>query len=229
MERLFEQQLEVLSVTLQRMGGLVEQAIGRSVDALVNRDEALARQVIADDKEVDELELKVDRMIMEILARYQLAARDLRLVTTAMKIAPDLERIGDHAVNVSERVVDLLREPPLKPLVDVRLMAQRAQEMLRRALDAFVTNDAAAARSVILMDDELDDRMESVFRELLSHMIENPQTITRSIRLAFIAKYFERIGDQATNICEQVVYMVEGEVIKHPRITGMAHSGGEEE
>lgn len=220
MERHFEQQLELLSASLQRMGGLVEQAIGRSVDALVNRDESLARMVVEDDKQVDQLELEIDRLIMEILARYQLAARDLRLVTTAMKIAPDLERMADHAVNISERVIDLIREPPLSPIVDVRSMAQRAQEMVHRSLDAYVTHDAALARAVIRLDDELDERMEAVFRALLSHMIENPATITRSIRLTFIAKYFERIGDQATNVCEQIVYMVEGQVIKHPRLTG---------
>ncbi len=219
MERHFESELENLSVSLQRMGGLVEQAIGRSVESLVRRDESLARSVIEDDAQIDQLELEIDRSVMEILARYQLAARDLRFVTTAMKIVPDLERIGDHAANVSERVLDLLKEPPLDPVVDVRMMAQRAQEMLHRALDAFVAGDAAAARRVIMMDDELDRRMETMFRELLTHMMEKPETITRSIRLTFIGKYFERIGDQATNICEQVVYMVEARVIKHPGLT----------
>lgn len=215
MERHFEQQLEALAAAVQRMGGLVEQAIGKSVEALVKRDPALAAEVIREDQQIDELELEIDKMVMETLARYQLAARDLRFVTTAMKIVPDLERMADHAVNICQRSIELNAEPPFRPLVDIPMMARRAQEMVRGSLDAFVTRDAAAARAVIAMDDDLDRRMEQVFRVLLSYMLEDPRTITRSIRLTFVAKYFERIGDQATNICEMVVYMAEGRVIKH--------------
>lgn len=215
MERHFEHQLELLATTIQRMGGLVEQAIGKSVEALVKRDPALAAEVIREDQQIDELELEIDKMVMETLARYQLAARDLRFVTTAMKIVPDLERMADHAVNICQRSIELNAEPPFRPLVDIPMMARRAQEMVRGSLDAFVSRDAAAARAVIAMDDDLDRRMEQVFRVLLSYMLEDPRTITRSIRLTFVAKYFERIGDQATNICEMVVYMAEGRVIKH--------------
>ena len=169
--------------------------------------------------EVDRLELEIDELCMEMLAMQQPVARDLRFIATAMKIVVDLERMGDLAVNVSERTLELNEEPQLKPFIDIPLMARRAQEMVHGALDAFVARDPAAARRVIAMDDELDHRMEQIFRELLSYMIEEPSSITRALRLNFIAKYFERMGDQATNVCEQVVYMTEARVIKHPRLT----------
>jgi phosphate transport system protein len=189
------------------------------VAALVGRDSDLARRVVEHDADVDRLELTIDRLCMEMLALHQPMARDLRFVTTAMKITTDLERIADLAVNVSERAIELNEEPPLKPFVDLPLMARRAQQMVHGALDAFVQRDVAAARAVIAMDDDLDRRMEQIFRELVSYMVEDRHTITRALRLNFVAKYFERIGDQATNVCEQVVYMAEGQVIKHPVIS----------
>jgi phosphate transport system protein len=215
MERHFIHELEQLAALIYRMGGMVERSIGNATRALVDRDIDLARRTVAEDEAIDQMELDVDSATMRLLALYQLAARDLRFVTTAMKITPDLERMADHAVNICERAIELAHETPLKPYVDLPLMAHRAQEMVRGALDAFVQRDANAARRVIAMDDDLDRRMETVFRELLSFMLEDPRTISRAIRLIFIAKYFERIGDQATNICEQVVYMSEGTVIKH--------------
>jgi phosphate transport system protein len=218
-QRHFEEQLDILSEKILVLGGLVEESIGKSVSALVDRDSDLARQVIADDAQMDRLELEIDQLCMEMLALQQPFARDLRFVTTAMKITTDLERIGDLAGNISERAIELNEEPQLKPFIDIPLMARRAQEMVRGALDAFVQRDAKAARAIILMDDDLDERMEQIFRELLSYMLENPETITRALRLTFVAKYFERIGDQATNVCEQVVYMTEGRVIKHPLLT----------
>jgi phosphate transport system protein len=211
----FEQQLTLISEKVLRMGGAVEEAIGKSIRALVDRDSTLATEVVATDSEIDKLELEIDDLCMEVLARHQPMARDLRFITTAMKITPDLERIADHAVNVSERVRELNEEPPLRTLVDMPLLARRAQEMVRGALDAFVRCDAKTARAVIAMDDEVDERMEHVFRVLLSHMMEKPQVISRAMRMTFIAKYFERIADQATNICEMVVFMAEARVIKH--------------
>lgn len=211
----FEKQLEHISETLLRMGGQVEEAIGKSIRALVDRDANLAREVIGNDNEIDRLELEIDDLCMEFLARNQPLARDLRFIATAMKITPDLERIGDHAVNVCERILELTEEPPLRTLVDMPLLAKRAQEMVRGALDAFVRHDAEAARAVIRLDDELDERMDQIFRVLLSHMLEDPRVISRALRSTFIAKYFERIGDQATNICEQIVFMAEARVIKH--------------
>jgi len=218
--RHFQEKLDDLSLKLLRLGGLVEEAIGRSVLALVGRDSALARRVMSDDAEVDRLELEVDHLCMEILALQQPFARDLRFITTAMKLTTDLERMGDLAVNVAERALELNEEPLLKPLIDIPLMARRAQEMVHGALDAFVRRDADAARLVILRDDDLDRRMELVFRELLALMIQDSRSVARAVRLTSVAKYFERIGDHATNVCEQVVFMIEGRVIKHPGLTG---------
>jgi phosphate transport system protein len=219
LQRHFEEQLDILSEKILVMGGLVEEAIGKCVAALVDRDSDLARAVIAEDARVDRLELEIDQICTSILALQQPFARDLRFVTTAMKITTDLERIADLAVNICERALELNEEPQLKPLVDIPVMARKAQEMVRGALDAFVQRDPDSARAVIRMDDTLDARMEQVFRELLSYMMEDPKTITRALRLIFVAKSFERIGDQATNICEQVVYMTEGRVIKHPYLS----------
>ena len=209
------EQLEQLSELILRMGGLAEEAIGKSVRALVDRDSELAHQVLSGDSPVDALELEIDDLCVEILARHQPLARDLRFVATAMKITPDLERIADHAVNVAERTLELNEEPPLTALVDMPLLAGRAQRMVRGALDAFMRHDPQAALDVIRMDSELDHRMEQVFRVLLSYMLGDPKTISRALRMMFVAKYFERIGDQATNICEQIVYMTEARVIKH--------------
>jgi phosphate transport system protein len=211
----FHEQLEVLAEKILRLGGMAEEAIGLSVRALVERDSDLARQVIEGDHEVDRLENEIDEMCMELLARNQPMARDLRFIATAMKITPDLERAADHAGNIAERAIELNREPPLDALVDIPQLATRAQEMIRGALDAFVRADADAARAVIRMDDEVDRRMEQTFRILLSHMLEQPSSVARALRLTFVAKYFERIADQATNISELVVYMAEARVIKH--------------
>ena len=204
---------------IARAARLVEETIGNVVSALVNRDSDLARRVITDDHKVDRLDLEIDQIGMEILGLHQPVARDLRFVITAMKITNDLERIADLCTNVAERAIELNEEPQLKPFIDIPLMARRAQEMVRGALDAFVQRDAAAARAVIKMDDELDDRMEQVFRELLSFMVEDTKTTTRCLRLMFVAKYFERMGDQATNVGEQIVFMAEGRVIKHPKLS----------
>jgi phosphate transport system protein len=211
--------LEKISEKILVMGGLVEDAIGRALNALVDRDSELARRVVDEDVLVDRLELEIDHLSLEALALKQPYARDLRLVTTAMKITTDLERIGDLAVNVSERAIELNAEPQLKPFVEIPMMALRAQEMVHGALDAFVRRDADLARAVIAMDDDLDRRLEQVFRDLLAYMMEKPASITRALRLTFVSKYFERVGDQATNICEQVVYMTEGRVIKHPAVS----------
>jgi len=218
--RHFDDQLDLLSDKLLRMGGLVEEAIARCVQALVERDSDVAEQLIESDIEVDRIELEIDHLCTEMLALHQPMARDLRFIMTAVKINTDLERIGDLACNVAERALELNLEPQLKPYIDIPVMARRAAEMVHRSLDAFVQRDSQAAREIMRMDDELDSRMEQVFRELVSFMIEDPRTITRALRLTFVAKSFERMGDHTTNICEQVVYMAEGRVIKHPGITG---------
>ena len=219
LQRHFQERLDALSEKILVMGGLVEEAIGNCVSALVDRNSILAKRVMIDDERVDKLDLEIDLIGMEILGLQQPLARDLRFVITAMKITNDLERIADLATNVADRALELNEEPQLKPFIDLPLMARRAQQMVRGALDAFVQRDAAGARAVIAMDDELDMRMEQIFRELLSFMIEDHKTITRALRLMFVAKYFERMGDQATNIGEQIVFMTEGRLIRHPAIT----------
>lgn len=218
--------MDRLADRVLRLGGMVEQSIGRASRALVDRDEELARKVIATDQEIDRLELEIDDLCMEILARFQPVAGDLRFVTMSMKATTDLERIGDLAVNICERALELAAEPPLQPAADLPLMANAAQEMLRSALEAFVHRDSIKARATIEMDDQLDRRMAHVFRSLLNQMIENPRTISRALRLTFVAKYFERIGDMATNLCEQVFFMTEGRVIKHSGIPGRNRDAG---
>lgn len=211
--RHFDREIEGLKEKLLRFGGMVEHAISESIRALQERDTAGAERVIATDAEIDHMELELDADTLHLIATMQPAAGDLRFVTTAMKITPELERIADLAVDVCERVVELNREPALKQL-NPRL-AFIAQDMVKQSLDAFVRRDPVLAREVIARDDEVDLLTEQSFRELLTYMLEDSRNISRAIRLTFVGKYFERIADSATNICEQVVYLAEGKVIKH--------------
>ena len=213
--RHFDRDIEHLKELLLRMGAMVEDAMAESIRALLERDTAVAERVINSDSTIDQMELEIDAHTVELIAKMQPAATDLRFVATAMKITPELERIADLAVDVCERAIELNREPPLKPLIDIPRLARIAQEMVRQSLDAFVRRDATLARQVIARDDEVDLLTEQSFRELLTYMLEDSRNISRAIRLTFIGKYFERIGDGATNICEMVVYLVEGKVIKH--------------
>ncbi|HZI93090.1 MAG TPA: phosphate signaling complex protein PhoU [Patescibacteria group bacterium] len=215
LERHFEKELDRLKEALLRLGSKAERAIEESMRALTKRDADLAREIMARDEELDQLELEADQICTDLLALRQPIARDLRFIIMALKIAPELERIGDLAGNIAERAMELAEEPPLKPLIDVQRMASIAREMVRLSLDAFVRRDAQAARAVITRDDELDTLMEQDFRVLLSYMLEDPRAIGRGLRLLMVAKYLERIGDGATNICEMVVYLVEGRVIRH--------------
>ena len=175
----------------------------------------LAAQVIENDRQVNTMDVAVDEACLELLALQQPAARDLRFITTAMKISTELERMSDLAENICERAIELHEEPQLKPYIDIPLMAEHAIKMVGEALDAFVRGDSVLARKVLDEDDYIDDLNEQIFRELLSFMMENPQTISRAIRLSFISKYIERIADHATNVAELVVYMVEGKIIRH--------------
>jgi phosphate transport system protein len=215
LERHFEKELERLTETILRLGSLAERAIGDALRALVERDTFIAQRVIREDEGMDQLELEVDHICTDLLALRQPIARDLRFIITALKIAPEIERIGDLAGNISERAIELADEPLLKPFIDIPRMASITQEMLKDSLDAFIRRDAGAARAVIGKDDEVDALMEQLFRELLSYMIEDPRTISRALRLMMVAKYLERMGDGATNICEMVVYLAEGRVIRH--------------
>ena len=214
-QRHFDEELVELKTKLLRMAGLAEDQIDKALTALVNRDSALARQVIERDHQVNALDVEIDEDCIRLLALHQPAARDLRLITTAMKIATELERISDLAENVCERAIELNEEPQLKPYIDIPRMGRWARMMVKESIDAFVKDDAILARKVLADDDFVDDLMEQLFRELLSFMLESPQTITRAIRLSFIAKYLERMADHATNIAELVVYLVEGKIIRH--------------
>jgi len=214
-QRHFDEELSDLKSKLLRMAGLTEDQIDKALTALVTRDSALARQVIERDHHVNTLDVEIDEECIRLLALHQPAARDLRLVTTAMKISTELERISDLAENISERAIELNEEPQLKPYIDIPMMGRMARGMVKESIDAFVKDDSTIARKVLTNDDFVDDLMEQIFRELLSFMIEDTRTITRAIRLSFIAKYLERIADHATNIAELVVYLVEGKIIRH--------------
>ena len=215
MERHFEEDFDKIKSKILMMGSLVEDQIRNALTALVERDEALARQVIENDRNVNTFDVEIDEMALDALVRYQPVAKDLRFVTTAMKISTELERMSDLAENICERALELNEEPQLKPYIDIPHMAERARIMVKESLDAFVKMDSALARKVIHDDDFVDNLTEQLFRELLSFMMENPKTISRAIRLSFIAKYIERLGDHATNVAELVVYLVEGKIIRH--------------
>ncbi len=219
-QRHFDEELAVLKTKLLRMAGLAEDQIDKALTALVTRDSALARQVIERDHQVNALDVEIDEESILLLALHQPAAHDLRLVTTMMKIATELERISDLAENVCERAIELNEEPQLKPYIDIPRMGTLARKMVKESIDAFVKDDAVLARKVLLDDDYVDDLMEQLFRELLSFMLEDTRTISRAIRLSFIAKYLERMGDHATNIAELVVYLVEGKIIRHTTSPG---------
>lgn len=217
MKRHFDQDFDQLRELMLRMGAMAEDAIAQSIRALVERDSAIAERVIALDDDIDLLELEADRLTMELIAKMQPAASDLRMVVTAMRITPELERIADLAQDVCERAIELNREAPLKPLIVIPRLAQIAQDMVRQSIDAFVRQDADLAREVIMRDDYLDELTEHSFRELLTYMLEDSRNISRAIRLTFCGKYFERIGDSATNIAEMVVYLVDGRIVKHQK------------
>ncbi|PYQ35515.1 MAG: phosphate transport system regulatory protein PhoU [Acidobacteria bacterium] len=222
MQRHFDKDIEELKDLLLRMGAMVEDSIMQSIRSLLERDTALAQEVISNDDRIDQMELEIDRRTLELIAKMQPTAVDLRFVATVMKVTPELERIADLAQDVCERVIELNREPPLKAMVAIPRLAQDAQGMVRAALDALVRRDVSLARSVITQDDSVDQQTEQSFRELLTYLLEDPRNISRAIRLTFIGKYFERMADGATNICEMVVYLVEGKMIKHAY--GTAHN-----
>jgi phosphate transport system protein len=214
-QRHFDRDIEEIKDLLLRMGAMVEEAMQQSIRALLEGDLAIAEQVIANDDRIDQMEVQIDQHVIELIAKMQPAAVDLRFVATVMKITPELERIADLAQDVCERVTELSREPSIKPMVYLPRLAADTQTMVREALDAFVRGDAALARKVIDQDDVVDQLTEDSFRALLTYMLENPRNISAAIRLTFIGKYFERMADGTTNICEMVVYLVEGRMIKH--------------
>jgi phosphate transport system protein len=210
-----EKDLEKIKEHILKMGAFVEDAIQKSIKSLVERDRDLAIQVIDGDAIVNNFDVEIEEECIRFLAIWQPTGSNLRLVTTAIKIITDLERMGDLAVDVCERSIELLDEPPLKPYIDIPRMAEAAQKMLKDSLDSFVSRDADLALRVCASDDFVDNLNHQIFNELLLYMLKDPKNISRAVRLTYITKYLERVADHATNIAEMVVYMVQGKVIRH--------------
>lgn len=215
LERHFDQELQELKGSLLRMVGLVEQSIGEAVRSLVERDDALAERVIQEDARIDEMEVAIEETCLRLLALRQPIAVDLRFITSAMKINNDLERMADQAVNIAERALEINKEPLLKPLIDIPRMSELAQCMVKESLDAFIHRDVELARRVCGRDDEMDHLRDQVFRELLTYMMQDPRTINRAVYLILVTRHLERIADLATNVAEDVVYFVQGRIIRH--------------
>ena len=215
MERHRDQDLDKIRQSLLRMGGVVERMIQEAMRALMDRDQPRAQAVIRTDDEVDHLQVETDALCNRMLALQQPTAVDLRFLVATMKIATDLERMGDSAVNVAQAVEVLNQEPPLKPYIDLPRLADLTQSMVRDALDSFVRRDARAALDVCRRDDDVDGLYKQLFRELVTYMIEDPKNITRALHLLLIARNYERIADHATNVAEDVIFYVEGRDIRH--------------
>ena len=213
--RHFLEELEELQKRLLEMAGLVESAIHDSVLSLTEEDEERAQQVLLNEARINQLEIEVDDLATGLLALQQPMAKDLRFLTAAIKINNDLERMGDLAVNIVERSLSLLRQPPVKPLIDIPRMAQLAESMVRQSLDSFVKRDADLARRVLLSDDAVDDLRDAIYQELVSYMERDPSTISRALDLVFVARNLERIADHATNIAEDVLFLVRGIDVRH--------------
>lgn len=212
---IFDEELVRLNGLVLQMGSLVEMAIKNSVQSIVARDNELARKVIDGDHQVNTLDIEIDEESIRLIALRQPMAGDLRLITTAMKITADLERMGDLAVNIAQRAIELNKEPVLKEYIDIPRMREIAQGMTRDALDAFVKRDMKLAKDVIMRDDEIDDLKHKILSELLFLMTENSSIICRAMRVTFVAQYLERIADHATNMAEMVLYLIEGKIIRH--------------
>jgi len=215
MERHFDQQLGALRKNLIQMASLVETAIANAIKSLIERDSKLAQGVIKSDEDIDSLELEIDKQCVDLLALRQPLAIDLRFITSSIKITNNLERMGDLAVNIAERVIPLSQEPQLKPLIDIPRMATITQTMVKDSIDAFVNRDTELARSVYERDSTVDALNDQIFRELLTYMMQDPRNITRAVHLVLISRHLERIADHSTNIAEEIVYIVKAKVVKH--------------
>jgi phosphate transport system protein len=216
MERHFDDELKQLRVDILKMSDLTREAITKSIEALTNRDKAQAQNVINDDNNIDELELIVDEKCIDLIARYQPMAKDLRFITTGLKLNAELERIADLAVDIAQRVLELSDKPLLKPLIDIPKLADVSQNMVREAIDSFIKKDVDLAKKVIASDSEADKLRNKISSELVNdYMSRDAATATRAVPLLLIARHLERICDHASNISEDVIYMVEGKMIKH--------------
>jgi phosphate transport system protein len=207
-----DRDLNAVQDDLLRMGGLLDTAIAKSLEALAHRDQNLARQIVADDAHVNALRFHIEEACVALIATQQPAARDLRAVLAAMIIVSEMERMGDYAAGIAKTVLRMGDEPLLKPLIDLPRMADECRTMVRRALDAYVAHDAEMARAVAARDDVIDNLYNQIFRELLTYIVEDPHTITRALYLLFAAHNLERIGDRAVNISERVIFMTSGEL-----------------
>ena len=229
-DRPFDEELRLLKEKLLEMASRAEEQIGLSVRGLKDRKEEMACEVLEREEAVNRLDIELDEMSMRLLALRQPMAADLRFITSAMKIGSDLERIGDLAVNIAERTMELLKFPQLKPLIDIPRMAEMSQAMVRDALNAFVNGDAELAKDVCQRDDQVDQLNDQIFRELLTFMMADATTIPRAVDLILVGRHLERIADHATNIGEDVIYMVRGKTIKHHveegRFTGLKGCAG---
>jgi phosphate transport system protein len=216
MKRHFDEELKELHRDILKMGALAQESISRSIEALKNRDKTEARNIIDDDSKIDELELVIDEKCIDLIARYQPMAGDLRFITAGMKINAELERIADLAVDIAQRVLELADKPLLKPLIDIPKLSTVAQNMVRDAIDSFIKRDAALARKVVQSDTEADKLRNSICAELINdYMAKDAATANRAVPLLLIARHLERICDHTTNIAEDVIYRVEGKTIKH--------------
>ncbi len=215
METHFQKELQDLKQDLLRMAALVEEAISTAVQSLIKRDLDLAKKTFEGENQINGMEIDIEDKCLKLLALRQPMAVDLRFITSAMKIITDLERMGDQAVNIAERAISLNQEPQLKPYIDIPKMAEITQSMVKDVLDAFVTQNSKLARSVCERDDLVDGLNDQVFREILTFMMSDPQTITRAVHLMIVCRCLERIADHATNIAEDVIFMLDARVIKH--------------
>jgi phosphate transport system protein len=213
--RHFEVELQALKNRLLGMGALVEERVHGAMQALMERRVEAAEAIVAGDAEVNELQIEIDDRCLKLLALQNPMASDLRLITAAMKINADLERIGDQAVNIAENAVKVAAAPPLRPLMDLPRMAELAEGMTRDSLDAFVRRDADLARDILARDDEVDQLKDQIFRVLLTHMMADPGTIERALSLILVSRNLERIADHATNIAEDVIFVVEAKDVRH--------------
>lgn len=216
MERHFDQELKELNMDILKMGTLAEEVIFKSIEALKNRDNNLAKSVIENDSIIDKLELSIDERCIDLIARYQPMAKDLRFITTGMKINAELERIADIAVDIAQRTQELLDKPQLKPLIDIPKLTTIAQNMVKMSIDAFVNGDIALAKKVLSSDPEANKLRDIIQKELIDdYMVKDGSTAPRAVQLLLITRFLERICDHATNIAEDVIYMVEAEVVRH--------------
>jgi len=216
MIRHFDEELKELNDGILKMGAYAEEAIFKSVEALRNRDRELAKSVIANDNNIDALELSIDEKCIDLIARYQPMAKDLRFITTGMKINAELERISDIAVDIAQRTLEIVDKPLLKPLVDIPELGKVAQGMVKMAIDAFIKRDIELAKKVLMTDPEADSLRNTIQKELIEdYMEKDGSTAPRAVQLLLIARFLERICDHTTNIAEDVIYMVQAEVVKH--------------